>query len=194
MADTYTLYEKYDGDTSQEETYLDRVPRHIGMTFTPSIAHNLGKVVMRVNYPVGNKPDSVTVSIRATAGGKPTGPDLTAVTVSTDGWTTASPGNLVEFIFPAPVEVIAETMYAIVMASAGTSPIPKVRLRMNSTNTPHYAGGNRQFSADGNTWNTTANFEWEFYEYGLDAAEGGGDGGGGGNIPTDVALFESWGF
>ncbi len=193
MADTYTLYEKYDGDTNQDEVYLTNATRHSGMTFTPAITHNLGKIALRIHYPLGNKPDSVKFSIRATAGGKPTGPDLTAVTVPTDGWATASPGILTEFIFPTPLEVVADTMYAIVVKVNGTDPIPKAKWRMDNA-IPHYDRGDRQTSGDGTIWNTTANFEWEFYEYGLDAAEGGGDGGGGGNIPTDVALFESWGF
>ncbi|MBA7568973.1 hypothetical protein ES708_10710 [subsurface metagenome] len=83
-----------------------------GQTFTPSISHKIDTVKMLV-YRYGS-PGTCTVSIRATAGGLPTGADLCSGTFDADTLTTNPDGEWVEVDLGKGTALTASTKYAIV--------------------------------------------------------------------------------
>lgn len=102
-------------------------------------------------YRVGD-PQDVTVSIRATSAGLPTGIDLSSATVDCTGITPATVGEWVTFTLACPVLVIGGTTYAIVIrAPSGSTPYNYCNWRCSGTSI--YTGGSRIYSTNsGVTW------------------------------------------
>jgi len=105
-----TLYEKYDtGIDGDMYAYGDR---WIAQTFTPSTAHSIEYVKIKV-FRQG-LPGTITVSIRATTDGLPSGADLTSATFNGNVVTTGSVGAWVKVAL-TPYSLSASTKYAIVI-------------------------------------------------------------------------------
>ena len=141
-------------------------------TFTPSIAHTIGKVVLR-GYRTGS-PGTVTVSIRAVDGnGLPTGSDLSSGTF--DGNTLGlGLANIAWFtISISGYTLSAGTKYAIVFRA--TSGDASNRLNLHSTYTignPGYTGGTDCYSGDsGATWVENSD-DFLFEEWSFDLVVG----------------------
>lgn len=132
-----------------------------GQTFTPTSNYSLAKVVFRLNTNVGN-PTAVTLHLRATAAGLPTGEDIDSVVVDV----TDLPGSptLVDFIFTTPVALTLGTMYAIVLNVSAAAPTGSVMMRIGSPS--GYTVGTVVSSTNsGSSWTSNASFDCVFYCY-----------------------------
>jgi len=133
-------------------------------TFTPSIAHSITSVKLKL-FRVGS-PGTITVSIRATDGsGHPTGDDLTSGTTDGDTLTTNNAGEWREVTLTS-YTLSAGTKYAIVIRalSADASNYFACREHINS---PTYTGGNREYSTDsGSSWSATTGADMMFRDRG----------------------------
>jgi hypothetical protein len=158
-----TLYDRYNtGDTNSE--HIQGSGYWKAQTFTTSVSYTITSVKLLL-YRIGS-PGDITVSIRATSGGVPTGGDLTsATTYDGDTLTTDEDGEWIEFTFASTYALSAVTKYAIVVrAIDGTSGnVGKWRCDASAG----YTGGSDCDSDDaGSTWTADT---------------------------TDDSLFECWG-
>lgn len=125
-----------------------------GQTFTPAVTGQLVRADVNLFCAScsGTAP-TITVSVRATSGGLPTGADLASVTFSTSlsgasGYFTAN--------FSSPPTLNAGTQYALVIRNAtnptaGTNAV--TRSGTSTLGADVYAGGSRVTSANsGSTW------------------------------------------
>ena len=136
-----------------------------GQTFTPAITHTLHSVKLWLFHPGSyHTTDVVTVSIRATSAGLPTGADLCVGTVSgampaysETGWDNTS----YEFTFDTPILVTAGTKYAIVIR-------PDDVVYECAVAAGAYAGGVSFDDGDdtGATWHETSPMDMLFEEWG----------------------------
>jgi len=126
-------------------------------TFNVTTAHTVTSVKLLL-FRVGN-PQTVTVSIRATSSGLPTGNDLTSGTLDGSTFTTNSNGAWYEFTM-TEYTLSVNTQYAIVIRA------PNGNSYDNSTDwkcqtSPTYSGGSYIASTDsGSSW--TANTDYDF--------------------------------
>lgn len=119
----------------------------VGQTFTPSIPHTITSVKLKL-YRIGS-PGTLTVGIRATSSGKPTGADLCSGTIDGNGLTTDTAGAWYEITFGAGTSLSVGTMYAIVgRALDGTISTDEVRWRVDRTSST-YSGGTEVYSTNG---------------------------------------------
>lgn len=160
------LYEYY--NTGDDGDYLVYGIRWYAQSFTPSIEHTITSVKIKAYR--GGSPGTITVSIRATSGGEPTGGDLCSGTTNGNTLTSSSPGEWREITLGAGYLLSASTKYAIVVRVLGGDSDNKVRWRNDYQGT--YAGGDAYQSLDsGSSWEANA---------------------GGGGADMDL-LFEDWG-
>ncbi len=112
-------------------------------------------------YRVGD-PQDVTVSIRETAAGLPTGLDLSSATVDCTSITTSTTGEWITFTLTSPVLVIEGATYAIVVrAPSGSTPSNYANWRFSSTSI--YSGGSRCYSTNsGSSWTAYATQDYTF--------------------------------
>jgi hypothetical protein len=112
-------------------------------------------------YRVGD-PQDVTVSIRETAAGLPTGSDLSSATVDCTSITTSTTGEWITFTLTSPVLVIEGATYAIVVrAPSGSTPSNYANWRFSSTSI--YSGGSRCYSTNsGSSWTAYATQDYTF--------------------------------
>ena len=160
--DSDTLYERYtsgeDGGTGANADIWEAQTFTIGNTGTDE-EHTVTYVNLRV-YKEGS-PGTVTVSIRATAGGAPTGSDLCSVGQSVPYGT-----NWVTFTFASPTLLSASTKYAIVTRAPDGDGSNYVSWREDRTS-PTYTGGSSFESSDsGSSWSAQATKDFLFQEYG----------------------------
>lgn len=164
QATVNTLYENYiTGDNSAAPIY--GLSLYCGQTFTPSIAHPISSVKLLI-YRLGS-PGTVTVSIRATNQGKPTGSDLCVGTTDGDTLTTNTAGEWREITFSASTALTASTMYAIVVRALSGAVLNRVFWRCDSTSAT-YANGTYTSSYDsGSNWANISKRDTMFEEWGL---------------------------
>ena len=120
-----------------------------GQTFQPAVTGQLTRVDLDLfcSGCSGTTPN-ITVSIRATSGDLPTGPDLATATIP--GFSSGS-GGFFAANFGAPITLNAGTTYAVV-ARPVSNPSAGVYAYVVSTGSP-YANGRRVTSANsGATW------------------------------------------
>jgi len=116
-------------------------------TFTPSQAHDIGYVKLKVGR--AGSPGTITVGIRATSGGEPTGDDLTSGTFDGNSVSLGTDGEWVTVTI-TPYSLSASTQYAIVVRG-GTDNDNKIVWRQDASG--DYAGGNQLTSIDsGSNW------------------------------------------
>ncbi len=136
-------------------------PAWTGQTFIPSVSGQLLRVESTIFCNgCGATPPDLTLSVRATAAGLPTGADLAAVTIPGSNYGS---GASVTFMatFGAPATLTAGTQYALVMrpvsAPAGTG---YFWIRSSPST---YANGQRVLSANsGGTWSTDSTRDYNF--------------------------------
>ena len=131
-------------------------------TFNPASSHSVTKVFVW-GYRVGS-PGTVTISIRATTVGEPSGADLASGTMNGDTVTTSSAGEWIEVTLDSPLALSAGTTYAWVIKSDGINTSNRIR---NLGNNAGYAGGRSYRSTDsGANWLTDfIPDDWWFQEY-----------------------------
>jgi hypothetical protein len=128
-----------------------------GQTFTPTVTGQIKRVDVELFCAscTANSPN-VTLSIRSTTGGTPTGSDLATATLP--GFDDGGAGGLKTFTFGSPVTLTAGTRYAFVfrLASAfasGTVAYTCSCVTSGFNNTNPYANGQRVTSTNsGSTW------------------------------------------
>lgn len=149
-----TLYEYYNtGDTGHATVIW------MGQTFTPAIAHSITRVLIKIGA-IDGSPGDLTVSIRATSGGLPTGNDLVSATKAqaqiSVGWNT--------FDFASSYGLSANVRYAIIFRSSVYDSSNRYWWRCDFT--PAYAGGSFVSSADGVSWTSDTSYDFMFEEWG----------------------------
>jgi hypothetical protein len=165
---TSALKDNYDGSDDEYGTVYGVVWK--GQSFTAASSYTISSVSLEM-YHTGN-PGTVTVSIRATAAGVPTGGDLCSGTyngntlptsAATAAWTNMSLG--------AGAALTSGTMYAIVVRAVDTSAGNQVYFSGDNT-TPGYAtGAYLQSSDSGVNWATAAGVDYNFKTYELASTE-----------------------
>ena len=129
-------------------------------TFTPDVTFTCStiKVKMNRNYP---GVDTVIVSIRDAAAGKPTGPDLTSESFTTEILPEQpSAGVWVELVLSVPIILYGSTQYALVVGCPTNSSEVSHPEWRGEYNPGNYPGGTFGASDDGgSTW--TINSLWD---------------------------------
>ena len=118
-----------------------------GQTFVPAIPGNLARVDVNIfcNSCTGTVPN-LTVSLRATSLGLPTGADLASATIP-----GSSGSGFVTGVFAVPPLLAAGTTYALVLRPIANPSAGSYFFTISATNI--YAGGRRVSSANsGSTW------------------------------------------
>ncbi len=156
-----TKYEYY--DTGDDATLGVRPARTLGQTFTPSEAHKITSVKLLL-YRLGS-PGDLTVSIRATSGGEPTGGDLCSGSTNGNTLPTESPYEWREITLGDGYDLEADTQYAILIKQVGGDADNEVLWRKDSSD-PTYAGGLALYTVDEITWYTYAAQDYMFEEWG----------------------------
>ncbi|MEO8359840.1 MAG: carboxypeptidase regulatory-like domain-containing protein [Vicinamibacteria bacterium] len=120
-----------------------------GQTFTPALNGTLLKADINLfcNLCTGTFPN-LTLSVRATSGGLPTGADLATSTIA--GFNSGAGGDYTG-IFVTPLAVTAGTTYALVIRPTANPSAGTYALTRSATNV--YAGGQRVAGAtSGTVW------------------------------------------
>lgn len=142
-----TKYEYNDGTGAGKGVY-DTF--WMAQTFTPTVNHNV--TTIKIKCARTGSPGTVTVSIRATSGGLPTGIDLVSGTFNGD---TISEWNNYEWVsvtLGRAYKLLADTMYAIVVKAPAGSESPENVLYWQLSS-DSYSGGTFCESDDsGSTW------------------------------------------
>lgn len=163
-----SMYEYY--NTGENSFVYMTGSRWAGQTFTPSVAHTITSVKLMLYRTLS--PGTVTVSIRATSGGLPTGSDLCSGTTNGNTLTTASAGEWREITLGSGYGLSAGTQYAIVVRATGPG---SVQWLADGTS-PTYGGGTAVLSLTdaGLTWTLPGAYDFMFEEWG-DPLGAGGD-------------------
>ena len=128
-----------------------------GQTFMPTVTGQIKRVDVELFCAscTANSPN-VTLSIRSTTGGTPTGSDLATATLP--GFNDGGAGGLKTFTFSSPVTLTAGTRYAFVFRlvsafASGTVAYTCSCVTSGFNNTNPYANGQRVTSTNsGSTW------------------------------------------
>ena len=157
------LYEYYNVGYDTAENFYGVHWR--GQTFTPSVAHTITSVWLRL-YRSGS-PGTVTVGIRATSSGHPTGADLCSGTTDGDVITTVTAGDWYEITLGDGYALSASVQYAIVVRAITGNASNQLFWKMDATS-PTYAGGALESSAtSGVSWSTNTGIDLMFEEWGV---------------------------
>ena len=135
----------------------------ITQTFTTGEAQTATSVKLQLRR-VG-EPGVVTVSLRATLSGKPTGVDLCSGTVNGNTLTTEQPGDWTEVTLGAGAELLADTQYAIVIRALDGDATNNGRISADQSS-PTYEDGWKLTSGNGGaTWShqTTVDLLFEVW-------------------------------
>jgi len=135
-------------------------------TFTASSSYTITSVKLLL-YRYGN-PGTITVSIRATTSGAPSGADLCSGTTDGNTLPTGSPYEWREITFGAGTPLTSGTKYAIVARAAGTTSDNSGKWRVDTTD-PTYTNGSDWYSTNsGGNWTeiSTADHLFETYSSG----------------------------
>ena len=139
-------------------------------TFTTLSAYTISSVKLLVAR-LGS-PGNLTISIRATVAGKPTGDDLASVTVNPSSLTTNQVGAWVEFTFTVPYALSNATVYAIVARTATGDNDNRVYWRADISS-PTYSDGQSGVSTDsGSSWTMLSSVDKMFETWGTPPAPG----------------------
>ena len=157
-----TLYENY--ITGDDNWHIIFSSGWYAQTFTPSVNHVISSVKLLI-FRLGS-PGVLTVSIRATSGGLPTGADLATGTTDGDTLTADSAGEWREITFAVGASLLASTKYAIVCRQSGTPGGNYVGWRSDGSS-PTYADGALCTSGDsGASWLEGSGDDEMFEEWG----------------------------
>ena len=154
--DATLLYEKY--QTGDDESRAIYGANWEAQTFTPATNHNVNRIIQKIARVLN--PGTITVSIRDTAAGLPTGADLVTATFDGNALATTAQWKLIVIAAQA---LTASTKYAIVVRATGGNADNYLIWRDDQT-TPTYAGGARCYSTNsGVDWteDTTRDFIFE---------------------------------
>jgi hypothetical protein len=150
----------------------------LAQMFTPSVAHRITSVDVKVFKSAGGPYSNIILAIRDTSGGSPIAPDLVSASIAGSSLPTGSPGALVEWFFTPGIDLQAGRQYAIVIREDVAS-IGSASWRVD-TALATYPGGVFKRSLDsGSSWGEPFGSDADamFIEYGIGLALGGAVGG-----------------
>jgi hypothetical protein len=138
-------------------------PNWTGQTFIPAVTGLLARVDIPLfcNGCTGTTPN-LTLSVRNTSGGLPTGADLASATIP--GFSNGSATTNLSVIFGSPATLTSGTQYALILRPTANPSVGGYFWIRSSPST--YANGSRVTSADsGATWtaDTTRDFNFKAY-------------------------------
>jgi len=140
----------------------------MAQTFTPETDHIIGSVKLKL-FRVGD-PGTITVSIKATSGGKPMGADLCSGTIEGTEITLDTNGEWYEISLGDGFDLDIGAQYAIVIKAVDGDASNKVSWRADITS-PTYTGGTYCDSSDsGVDWSTYSGVDCMFEEWGVGPA------------------------
>ena len=138
-------------------------PNWAGQTFIPAV----NGLLVRVDVPLfcngctGTTPN-LTLSLRNTSGGLPTGADLASATFP--GFSNGSATTNLSFIFGTPATLTSGTQYALILRPTANPTVGGYFWIRSSPST--YANGSRVTSADsGATWTADTTRDFNFVTY-----------------------------
>lgn len=132
-----------------------------GQTFLAGVTGPVVRAEVQLFGTVTGTPPSITVSLRATSAGLPTGADLATATLP--GFTSGS-GTWYTVSFASPAALTAGTTYALILRPA-TNPSAGGYFWIRSS-PGGYADGQRVLSSDGGTtWSADATRDFNFRIY-----------------------------
>jgi len=144
--------------------------RWFAQTFTTTSAYYISAVKIYL-YRVGD-PGTVTVSIRATSGGCPTGDgtDLCSGTIDGSTLTTDTFGDLTTINFTTSPLLADSTLYAIVVRSSTGAPANYLGWGADSGDASYTDGEGCNSTDSGDSWTCPymANWDFPFQTYGRD--------------------------
>lgn len=136
-------------------------------TYTPQKKHKITSVKIEM-CKYGN-PGTVTVSIRATSEGKPTGPDLCVGTTDGNTLPNCPIGTWRKITFTSQAAQEVGVQYAVIVRALNGDASNSVSIR-NDNSSPTYPRGAHVVTYDsGETWSIGANRDLMFEEWGLAA-------------------------
>jgi hypothetical protein len=158
---SWSLYENYDAAGTTNHLFSGNTWR--GETFTPSFGHQLRGIKIK-GYVAAGSTGTLTVSIRATSGGKPTGADLCSCALPQSCLPTSL--DWIAFGFGVGITLSPAVMYAIVVRST-----TGVNWRIRVGGIDAYPGYS-QYSVDaGVSWSGYPADDYMFKEYGNSGIE-----------------------
>jgi hypothetical protein len=159
-----TPTEKDNFKTGYDDVMQAYAATYVYQTFTAASSYTIGSVLLYcfANVNCG----TITVSIRATAAGIPTGADLCVGTINADT-VGASIGWAPAITFGDGMSIVSGTQYAIVVKAPSATNGTGFYWGADGT-APGYAGGNSGYSDDsGVNWTATANRDLYFDIYSM---------------------------
>jgi hypothetical protein len=141
-------------------------PNWTGQTFIPAVTGLLVKVDVQLFCSNGANPctgpaGNLTLSVRNTSGGLPTGADLASATIT--GF-TSNAGGTFTVTFGAPPTLTSGTQYALILRPVSNPVAGSYAWIRSSPST--YANGSRVTSTDsGGTWATDTTRDYNFKAY-----------------------------
>lgn len=165
---TATLKDSY--NTGDDSAYGVYDTTWVAQTFTASSNYNITSVKLKLwHVNGGGAVGTVTVSIRATSAGSPTGSDLTSGTIDGSTIGTASPGAWFEAALTS-YALTSGTKYAIVIRAPTCAFADRLAVQRD-VSSPTYTDGSEWFSGDsGSTWVEDASTDLLFETWGDAAA------------------------
>lgn len=141
--------------------------RWIAQTFTAGNGYSISSIKLKLWRDPSNNPGTITISIRATTAGLPTGADLDGVSGTTDGNTlptTQGTAEWREITLSSSIELTSSVMYAIVMRCSGVNPSCNCR---DDASSPAYANGTYNYSNNsGSSWTIFSGADLMFETWG----------------------------
>lgn len=158
---TSTVVDSYaSGDDGYAELYGANWE---AQTFLTSSAYTIAQVGLKLRR-VGS-PGTVTVSIRATTAGVPSGSDLASGTTNGNKLTADAGGEWKKITLTTPYDLVTATTYAIVVRATGGSATNTIRWRAD-TSSPTYTNGSRCTSTNSGTdWTADTTDDFMFRTY-----------------------------
>jgi hypothetical protein len=154
------LYEYY--DTGEDAITSVYGVRWFGQTFTPSSSFYIMKISLKLVK--AGSPGDLTVSIRNTLAGKPTGSDLTSGTLAEGSINATNPGSW-HNITMTTYKLAKTTQYAIIVRAPSGNAANYVGWWCKSSAT--YGGGTYVYSFNsGATWTIDSSYDFMFRTYG----------------------------
>lgn len=160
-----TLYEYYN---TNDDSYISAYGVNWqGQTFTVATNnHYLTSIRLRL-YKVGTPTENLTIAIRNTTAGLPTGSNLCSTTKNASALSTDTAGVWYNISFSSTCVLTVGTVNAIITYQSGGDASNLVAWRSDITS-PSYAGGQRVSSANsGATWTADSAKDSMFELYGL---------------------------
>ncbi len=152
-------------DSGQDGDYDGYIANWLAQTFTVETAHMISKVKLKF-FVVGD-PGTITVSIKNTTAGKPSGADLASGSIEGVDITTDANGEFYEITLGSGYTFDKDTMYAIVVRAPGGNASNKISWLANLGDATFTGGTTCTSSDSGVDWGIISGADFMFEEWGV---------------------------